>query len=268
MIARYCGVRPRVDPVIQSLEQDQGSVPTVQLEADRWSVPPFVMRTAPGIFHGLAWVVVVAGLTGCATSQSPRLIDIDRDLAAWRVEQTPGGSVVAREGALVIEDNGGCTVWLREKLVAPVEINYEVTVVAKGGPHDRVSDVNCFWMASDPGSRTMPAGRSGRFADYDSLRTYYVGMGGWDNTRTRFRRYAGDATKPLLPQYDLRAKKYLLGGNATYRIRLVARDGKAEFWRNGERVFVYDDSRPLTEGWFGIRTVNSHLEIRRVTVTP
>ena len=34
-----------------------------------------------------------------------------------------------RDGALVIEDAGGCTVWWREKLMAPVEISYEVTVV-------------------------------------------------------------------------------------------------------------------------------------------
>jgi hypothetical protein len=226
------------------------------------------MRASSVIYHSLAWIVAVGGLTGCTTAQSARLIGFERNLADWRVEQAQGGSVVVRAGALVIEDKGGCTVWWREKLVAPVEIDYEVTVVAKDGPHDRVSDVNCFWMASDPAAHTMPVVRSGRFADYDSLRTYYVGMGGWDNTRTRFRRYAGDTTRPLLPQYDLHSKKYLLEGNATYRIWLVARDGKAEFWRNGERIFVYDDPQPLTEGWFGIRTVNSHLEIRGVTVTP
>jgi len=29
------------------------------------------------------------------------------------------------DGALVIDDNAGCTVWLREKLTAPVVITYE-----------------------------------------------------------------------------------------------------------------------------------------------
>ena len=50
-------------------------------------------------------------------------------LRQWAVEQMPGGSVTMRDGALVIEDAGGCTVWWREKLMAPVEISYEVTVV-------------------------------------------------------------------------------------------------------------------------------------------
>lgn len=185
------------------------------------------------------------------------------DLSQWLVEQMPGGRVATHGDALVIEDAAGCTVWWREKLHAPVEISYDVTVIARGGPHDRVSDVNCFWMATDPRAPdTMPAGRSGKFKDYDSLRTYYVGMGGNDNTTTRFRRYAGDGTKPLLPEFDRREDRFLLEPNRTYRLRIVARDGVAEFWRDGERVFSFRDPAPLVSGWFGLRTVQSHLEIR------
>jgi hypothetical protein len=189
-------------------------------------------------------------------------------LEHWAVEQMPGGTVTVRNGALVIEDAGGCSVWLREKLTAPVEITYDVTVVARGGPHDRVSDVNCFWMANDPqhpGAR--PAGRSGKFSDYDSLLTYYVGMGGNTNTTTRFRRYDGTVARPLLPEHDLREKKFLLEPNRTYRIRLVARDGVAEYWRDGEKLFSFRDPAPLTSGWFALRTVQSHLEIRNFRVT-
>ena len=219
----------------------------------------------------LSWLLLCIGcamlVTGCVTSTTSYLLDLSRGLDQWSVEQAPGGSVIIKDGALVIEDRAGCTVWLREKLTAPVEISYDVTVVAKGGPHDRVSDVNCFWMATDPATTTMPAGRMGRFDEYDSLRTYYVGMGGYDNTTTRFRRYAGDGTKPLLPEHDLRAKQFLLEGNATFHIRVVARDGVAEFWRNGEKIFSYSDPRPLVEGWFGFRTVHSHLEIRQVRIT-
>jgi len=187
--------------------------------------------------------------------------------AAWEVEQMPGGTVALRDGAVVIEDAAGCTVWWREKLTAPVEISYEVTVVAKGGPHDRVSDVNCFWMATDPKAAGLPAGRSGKFDAYDALRTYYVGMGGNDNTTTRFRRYPGDGTRPLLPEHDLSERKFLLEPNRTYRIRVVAHDGVAEFWRDGEKVFAFRDPAPLTSGWFGLRTVQSHLEVRNFSVT-
>jgi hypothetical protein len=201
-------------------------------------------------------------LTGSGFAAAPT-----GSLESWVVEQMPGGRVTTRDGVLVIEDTGGSTVWWREKLTAPVEISYEVTVVSQGGPFDRVSDLNCFWMARDPRSPgALPSGRSGKFSDYDSLLTYYVGYGGNNNTTTRFRRYDGTAARPLLPEHDLSAKQFLLEGNRTYRIRLVARDGVAEYWRDGERIFSFRDPAPLTSGWFAFRTVRSHLEIRSFAV--
>ena len=193
------------------------------------------------------------------------------DFSQWVVEQLPGGTVKVTDGALEIEDRGGCTIWYKPKLTAPVEIEYEVTVIAKGGPSDRVSDVNCFWMANEThavadASLTVPRKRSGKFSEYDSLLTYYVGMGGNNNTTTRFRRYDGTAARPLLGEHDLRGAEVLLTPNASYRIRLVARDGEAAFWRDGRRIFSFKDPQPLQSGWFGIRTVNSHLRISRFRV--
>lgn len=229
------------------------------------------MKLSP-LLTGFALLVT---LCGCAnqppgTSSSP---EPTANLAAWAVEQMPGGTVTTRDGALVIEDAAGCTVWFRQKLTAPVEISYDVTVVSAGGPHDRISDLNCFWMANDPRSERnsvppfehTPA-RTGKFADYDSLLTYYVGYGGNTNSTTRFRRYDGTAARPLLPEHDLRAPQFLLKANQTYHIRVVARDGVAEFWRDGERIFIFKDPTPLTSGWFAFRTVQSHLEIRHFRV--
>ena len=203
----------------------------------------------------------------CAGAAEPPQVALTSDLRHWQVEQMPGGSVTSQDDALVIEDAAGCTVWFREKLMAPVEITYDITPVSKGGPHDRVSDVNCFWMANDPKSAAMPAGRTGKFSDYDSLLTYYVGMGGNTNSTTRFRRYDGTTARPLLPEHDLSDKKFLLEANRTYRIRLVARDGVAEYWRDGEKLFSFRDPAPLTSGWFAFRTVHSHLVIRNFRVT-
>lgn len=207
---------------------------------------------------------------GC-TQVSPRSSLPTANLQHWQVEQMAGGQVRAENDALVIEDSAGCTVWWREKLTAPVEISYDVTVVSRGGPHDRVSDVNCFWMAQDPQAPDAcpfaPGhGRTGKFADYDSLLTYYVGMGGNTNTTTRFRRYDGTAARPLLPEHDLRAPQFLLQPNRTYHLKLVARDGVAEFWRDGEKLFTFADPAPLTSGWFALRTVKSHLEIRNLRI--
>jgi hypothetical protein len=185
----------------------------------------------------------------------------------WAVEQMPGGSVSVQGGALVIEDKAGCTVWFRERLQTPVVITYEATVSSRA----RVSDLNCFWMATDPRVPDAPPfapgfARSGKFEDYDTLRTYYVGCGGNTNSTTRFRRYAGDGTKPLLPEHDLRDAKHLLTPDHAYRITIVVADGRVQFLRDGEIVFDWRDPQPLTAGWFGFRTVDSRIEIRKFRV--
>jgi len=230
------------------------------------------MRSAFRAFLASAWVLVVSGF--CARASTALAAEPTADLARWAVEQMPGGTVVVRDGALVIEDVAGCTVWFREPLVAPVEITYTATVVDRGGPRDRLSDLNCFWMAHDPRDPARPPfasglARTGKFSDYDSLLTYYVGYGGNTNSTTRFRRYDGTAARPLLPAHDLADKKFLLVANHPYRIRLVARaDGTAEFWRDGEMIFTYRDPAPLTRGWFALRTVRSHIELRDFRVAP
>lgn len=190
----------------------------------------------------------------------------------WVVEQMPGGRVQAGKRELEIEDNAGCTVWWREKLTVPVVIRYELTMIAAGGPHDRVSDANCFFLATDAGAPggcpfAPGHGRTGKFADYDSLRTYYVGMGGNTNSTTRFRRYNGDGAKPLLPEHDLTDQKFLLEPNRTYRIEIrVGDDGSVEYRRDGEVFFSWRDPEPLREGWFAFRTVKSHQLIRNFRV--
>jgi hypothetical protein len=212
--------------------------------------------------YGLAVAVVFFGGTVLANGADDR--------PGWKIEQMEGGMVTLRAGELTIRDAGGCTAWWSERLVAPVEISYDVTVVMAGGKTDRVSDLNCFWMAQDPRSAAAPfaAGqaRTGKFSDYDSLFTYYVGYGGNNNTTTRFRRYDGTAARPLLPEHDLSDPKVLLEGNRTYRIRLVARDGRAEFYRDGELIFSFTDPAPLTAGWFAIRTVRSHLVVKNLKI--
>jgi len=201
----------------------------------------------------------------------PLFADDFADTARWLVEQRPGGTVSAHDGALVIDDAGGCTVWFRPELTAPVMIAYEATVLDRGGPHDRVSDLNCFWMATDP---AVPDGRvlattsrrTGAFGDYDALQLYYVGCGGNANTTTRFRRYLGTGARPLLPEHDLAGASCLLRGNTTYRITLVAAGGRAQYFRDGRRFFDYVDPQPLARGWFGFRTVHSRIEIRHFRV--
>lgn len=201
-------------------------------------------------------------LSGCASAPRAVRDRFDAGLAGWVVEQQPGGAVVARDGALVIDDKAGCTVWWREKLRAPVRIRYAATVTGGG----RVSDLNCFWMATDPrasGDFFSVPQRDGKFANYDALKTYYVGYGANGNKTTRFRRYDGSGARPLLPGHERLDKPALLEDGKRYEIEInVLADGTTTWARDGEVLFTFRDPEPLREGWFGFRTVWSRIELR------
>lgn len=214
------------------------------------------------------WFACLALLPACLQAEEPlHRDDFRHGLTAWVVEQQPGGSVTVADGRMLITDTGGCTVWFRERLTAPVTIRYTARVTSGG----RVSDLNCFWMADDParpGDLFGPGhGRTGKFATYDRLRTYYVGYGGNTNTTTRFRRYDGSGARPLHPEHDLGGPEFRLRAEHAYEIALVAGvDGRVQFIRDGVVVFDWTDPEPLRRGWFGFRTVDSRIEITNFRV--
>ena len=105
-------------------------------------------------------------------------VDFEKPLNQWRAELEEGGRVETDNGKLVIDVPRGCSVWFEPMLAGPVMIEYEATVIGKDGPNDRVSDLNCFWMAHDVRNEDdfFAVERSGQFADYNQLKCYYVGL--------------------------------------------------------------------------------------------
>jgi hypothetical protein len=125
-------------------------------------------------------------------------------------------------------------------------------------------------MATDPRSPAdfFAAGRTGKFADYDQLRTYYVGQGGNSNSTTRFRRYIGrQDLRPLLPEHDLKDPPLLLQPNVDQAIQLIASGSRIQYLRDGKMIFNFQDPDPYLHGYFGFRTTHSHIEFRRFRVT-
>lgn len=181
----------------------------------------------------------------------------DGTLENWAVElQHPDKSVVEiQEKKLNIDVGGGATLWFKPKLDGDIHIEYDVTVIQNGGSNDRASDLNHFWMAADPANKNLFT-RSGDFSQYDNLRLYYVGMGGNNNSTTRFRRYPGGGDRPLLAEFT--DPDHLLKPNTKYHIEIVCFQGLTQFKVDGNVYFSYQDSEPLTEGNFGFRTVRNH----------
>jgi hypothetical protein len=198
--------------------------------------------------------------------------DFRHGLGGWRVEMERPGIVTAKDGVLDIDVPAGVTVWFRHELEGPVMISYEATVVSAGGPNDRVSDLNSFWMATDPASpgNVFAHPRNGAFAEYNLLRMYYVGLGGNGNTTTRFRRYIGDAVeRPLLTENDLSVKVHPdkgIAANRSQTVTLVAEGGLIQYWRDGVKIFEMTDPEPYPKGWFGIRTTKNHMQVRNLRI--
>lgn len=208
------------------------------------------------------------GATSAQLGQVVSEDDFDSGLDQWIVELEQGGSVTAERGTLEIDVPAGATLWFKQELSSPVAITFEATAVDAGGPNDRVSDINTFWMARNrDGTAPFAQQRTGAFAEYNDLLTYYVGLGGNWNTTTRFRRYIGNSElRPLLPEHDLTTPNALLKANRKQTIVLVANKNRIEYWRDGVRLLNYDDPAPYTRGWFALRTTRSHLRIERLEI--
>jgi rhamnogalacturonan endolyase len=190
--------------------------------------------------------------------------DFAGPLHGWVAEyaRKPGNTVDTKGGRLLMDVDGGATVWLDKPLSGNVLIAFTRRVVVDGGRNDRLSDLNVFWMARDPRRENLFT-RSGRFEDYDDLALYYVGIGGNRNTTTRLRRY-GDGRRELVGEFTDAA--HLLAPNRDYRIEIAVYDGCTRVRVDGADWFTYRDPHPLASGYLGLRTTWSRQTVDDLTI--
>lgn len=201
-----------------------------------------------------------------AAAAPPKGDDFHHGLGQWRIEAEAPAKVSAKGGILDIDSPKGISLWYRPALSGPVRIEFDALPVSEGGPDDAVSDVNAFWMAHDVGSTDIHP-RSGAFAEYDDLLTYYVGIGGNRNTSTRFRRYIGKpGNRPLLPEHDRADAAAMLQPNRWTHVVLIADGHHIAVERDGATLFTLEDREPYSAGHFALRTTKSHLRIRNLTI--
>ncbi|WP_052720560.1 DUF6250 domain-containing protein [Actinoplanes rectilineatus] len=183
----------------------------------------------------------------------------------WFAELQSGGTVEARDGVLDVDVPGGATVWLKQELAGPYEIEYTATPIQAGGPNDLVTDLNSFWNARDARSPDdiFATVRQGAFAEYDHLKTYYVGQGANLNTTTRFRKYVGEpGNRPLIYDYT----SPLIAANTPVRVRIAVDGQHIRYFSDDRLVFDWTDADPYPSGWFAFRTVASHFHLQDFTV--
>lgn len=188
----------------------------------------------------------------------------------WKIESESNDFTTSFIGdTLEIVAPKGLTLWCREEISTPATIEYDACVMT-GKETDRLSDLNCFWMASDPSSPgnfwKNSAGR-GKFLNCYGMSLYYLGYGGNGNSTTRFRRYDGDRRGIDDPKYrpaileEYTDKDNLLKDGQWYHIKISSDGFRTEYFINGKRLVDFRDPEPLTKGYFGFRTTLSRTRI-------
>lgn len=199
--------------------------------------------------------------------------DNKADLKNFKIETEVNNSEVQiKNGNLDIDAIKGTTIWFKEKLFAPIQIEYTAVVLDEDGRNDRVSDLNCFFMAIDPQcpsniTSCRDSTRTGRFGDYHRLRTYYVGYGGHDNTTTRMRRYVGyTGERPVLEEHDIGFPE-IIKENQPIKVKIKVLGNNISYSHNDKVIFKMNDTLPYHEGWFAFRTVRNHMQIQDLKIT-
>ncbi len=187
--------------------------------------------------------------------------DFHIDMRQWQVESadTQRSTISVDGHQLLIDAAAGATVWFKQKLSGDILIRYTRRVVMEQGRNDRLSDLNQFWMATDPRNQDIFT-RKGVFEQYDDLRMYYAGIGGNTNTTTRFRKYQGNGERTLMA--ELNGSDALLQANRDYVIETAVYRGCTRLLIDGKVFFSYNDKNALRDGYFGFRTTQSRQQIR------
>jgi hypothetical protein len=228
-----------------------------------------MMRLLLAICLLQAWVLCADAQTHLASCLNQR--DFRQH---WQVESESKDYTMRFMGdTLELIAPKGLTLWRKERMSGTVDIEYDAMIVVNDSA-DRLSDLNCFWMATDPlypdDIMRRAKERGGVFKNCYSLRQYYLGYGGNYNSTTRFRRYGGDQvqngkvvgqdlTPAILREYT--DAEHLLKPNHWYHIRIHNQGNKVQYEIDGQRIVDFRDPEPLKQGWFGFRTTLSHVKI-------
>lgn len=213
-------------------------------------------------------MMLLLAYPACAQKKAqPQYLDLT-DAKRWRVEfEVPTQSAISYDdGAVVLASYGGATLWLDSALHGDYAITYERMILLDSGTYDRVSDLNQFWLASEPDEPGRLDQKDGKLSSYDSLSLFYVGMGGNYNSTTRFRRYDGAGNRVLLDEKN--EAPFLLLPNVYYRVKTIVSKtgGFTSFYVNDVLFFSYKGALPAV-GFFGFRQTASRQKIRNVRIS-
>lgn len=213
----------------------------------------------------------VTGIILLWLSFAPGLLAQKISLKYWKAEDHSGQMSIEVSGdTLDIISPMGVTLWYTPRLTGDYEISFATRVLMQGASSDRLSDLNCFWGANDPqypdNLYAQSEWRQGIFQRYKSLKLFYVGYGGNNNSTTRFREYLGlgaessdESTRPLIKEYI--DEEFLLKPNCWMHICIRVEKNITTYKADGKELFLYSIKKGQGDGNFGLRLLQNHIQI-------
>ena len=140
--------------------------------------------------HIMRTITHLLTLALCVMSSSlqadtlPSYLDSKSFAAHWTIEsESPDYRIQFLGDTLEVTSPKGMTIWRNERMEGRTIIEYDACLMDEGREEDRVSDLNCFWMATDPMANdgsvfTRMKQRQGVFKNCYTLQLYYLGYGG------------------------------------------------------------------------------------------
>lgn len=216
-------------------------------------------------------LIICAIVLSCKQPSKAKPDDPQSVLSDWIVENQSEHLLAERDGNILeIIAPEGLTLWYNQKLTGTYEISYRISMIMEGNRFDRLSDMNCFWAATDPEHPddlfARSEWRNGVFQNYNTLDLFYVGYGGNENTTTRFRKYHGEyydkddsKIKPLLQEYT--DERHLLKPDKWYRIVIKVTEDETTYSVDGEILFRLPIKKGEGDGYFGLRLLTNHIQL-------
>ena len=102
------------------------------------------------------YLTIILLMTICLTVQAQSGLNKRQFAKFWQVEsESPEYKVSFKGDTCEILSPKGLTLWRKEKIQQGMTIEYDACVADEGKTGDRLSDMNAFWLASDPHAKDI-----------------------------------------------------------------------------------------------------------------
>jgi hypothetical protein len=231
------------------------TIAAMEVHARLQRPPGRVPAAAGAIFALCALPVIAPALSGCKVKDPPPITerwtdDFERTAIGSNYYKTGGGYEI-EDGALRTQGSYNHPLWLRKKLPPDVVVELD----AWSNTPDGDIKVELF------GDGVSHARDKGQYTSSG----YVLIMGGWSNSKSMIAR-GNEHGKELVERTQPRVQP-----GKRYRWKIQRKDGRIDWWVDGEPFLSYEDDEPLRGNgnhYLGFNNWESDSRFDNLVITP